>query len=199
MSPRQHGPALCSGSLGVRESVTVELVLKVDPAATGTITTRGETVYENDPNGANNDYGADRSGHAAARGPGGHGQRVHVVHRTGRDRQLRDPAREQRARHGLLPADHRSRAGADDDAGPPVLVRLGLRDRPQQRVVLLDRDAGGRRRRRVLLLRTRERSRHGLDHVQRDGDVVERRSRPRQQHGDWPSRRSPTAQTSASR
>jgi len=54
LSPGSTGTALCSGSLGVRESVTVELVVKVDPDATGTITTRGETVYENDPNGANN-------------------------------------------------------------------------------------------------------------------------------------------------
>ena len=54
LSPNSTGLALCSGSLGVGESRSVELVLKVDPAATGTITTRGETVYENDPNGANN-------------------------------------------------------------------------------------------------------------------------------------------------
>lgn len=55
LSPGSTGTGLCSGSLGVGESRSVELVLKVDPAATGTITTRGETVYENDPNGANND------------------------------------------------------------------------------------------------------------------------------------------------
>ena len=54
LSPNSTGLALCSGSLGVGESRSVELVLKVDLAATGTITTRGETVYENDPNGANN-------------------------------------------------------------------------------------------------------------------------------------------------
>jgi uncharacterized repeat protein (TIGR01451 family) len=53
-SPGSTGMAVCSGSLGVRESRSIELVVKVDPAATGTITARGETIYENDPNGANN-------------------------------------------------------------------------------------------------------------------------------------------------
>lgn len=53
-SPNSFNEIVCSGSLGVGESRPIELSVAVDAAATGTITTRGELSYGNDPNAANN-------------------------------------------------------------------------------------------------------------------------------------------------